>query len=314
MTVTKIMKNNLSAKGLSLSQAQSISNLCYQRAIEINNTLNGVNNAEKVFVHNGKDYILEAGKPLPSNTARLVMERARLHATQAFLMSNIKAKDALLNDLKSKRFESLLPEPKRPEFLSPELEAQVSETWGWNQLSNAETNEYLEKEAYAAHIGQFIHKDSPLSVLRAQLPKMKSIDFVELKAGEKTPVTVNVHHTSDELMTMHESLAGMHRENESRVNYFKAKVKNLVTEENARIARDNGVKSAEVDRANKDILNGYQAAMALHNAEVNAENNSFEQARLKDIQSAAVLRIDVDLRFQSVVDEFLKGLSDADAI
>ena len=40
-------KLSLSQKGLSLCQAQSISNLCFQRAKEIENLLLKVNNAEK---------------------------------------------------------------------------------------------------------------------------------------------------------------------------------------------------------------------------------------------------------------------------
>ena len=41
-------KNSLTSnKGLSLSQAQSISNLCNQRAREIESKLNGVNNYSK---------------------------------------------------------------------------------------------------------------------------------------------------------------------------------------------------------------------------------------------------------------------------
>ena len=40
-------KHSLSTKGLSLSQAQSISNLCNQRATDISGELNGINNVEK---------------------------------------------------------------------------------------------------------------------------------------------------------------------------------------------------------------------------------------------------------------------------
>ena len=42
-------KHSLSSKGLSLSQAQSISNLCNQRSREITSKLNIVNNFSKVL-------------------------------------------------------------------------------------------------------------------------------------------------------------------------------------------------------------------------------------------------------------------------
>ena len=41
------MKNSLSSKGLSMSQAQSISNLCNQRSKEITNKLGDINNISK---------------------------------------------------------------------------------------------------------------------------------------------------------------------------------------------------------------------------------------------------------------------------
>ena len=43
------MKNSLASKGLSMSQAQSISNLCNQRASDISALLNNINNVEKKF-------------------------------------------------------------------------------------------------------------------------------------------------------------------------------------------------------------------------------------------------------------------------
>ena len=92
-------KNSLASTGLSLSQAQSISNLCNQRALEIAAKLSGVNNYKKcieVPTSNGgsKNHTLVVGKPLPKDVVDLLTEKARLHGCQAFLMENIKAKDS----------------------------------------------------------------------------------------------------------------------------------------------------------------------------------------------------------------------------
>jgi len=43
------MKNSLSSKGLSMSQAQSISNLCNQRSKDITASLADINNVEKTL-------------------------------------------------------------------------------------------------------------------------------------------------------------------------------------------------------------------------------------------------------------------------
>lgn len=302
------MKHNLTTTGLSLSQASSISNLCYQRAHEITNALSGINNATRTFKLNGETFTQIVGKPVPTNVVALLQEKAKLHAAQAFLMTNIKAKDALLDSIKRKAFETKLEAPEKPELLPYKAIPSVSEAWGWDQLSQAEAAEFLEREAYAAHIGQFIHKDGTLDKLRAELPKVQSLDWIDVKVGEKTPVTVKAHHTSEELLKHHEELAALHREHEQRVNYFKAKVKNLVTEENARIAKENAVQQAELNKKNEDIRLKYTNEYLTYSETVKVESNEFEAQRQKDIQEAAALRISVDPRFQETIDIFLKKL------
>ena len=156
------MRNSLNTTGLSLSQAQSISNLCFQRTQDISSNLSVINNAEKTLKIGNETYIETVGNKIPANVVELLLEKALLHATQAFLMENIKAKDSLLKELKAKYFISPLTEPEWPKIESITLIPLVDEKWGWDQLSLSEYNEYLEAEAYAAHIGQFIHKDCKL--------------------------------------------------------------------------------------------------------------------------------------------------------
>ena len=48
---------------------------------------------------------------------------------------------------------------------------------------------------------------------------------MEIEVGKKTPMKVEVHHTSAQLLAIHEELANSHREYEQKVNYFKSKVK-----------------------------------------------------------------------------------------
>jgi len=302
------MKHNLNTTGLSLSQAASISNLCNQRAIEITNNLGGINNTAKFFNQGGEKYILQVGKAVPTNVVELLVEKGKLHATQAFLMSNIKAKDALINDIRKERFITTLVAPEQPAYLSFENQDMVGEEWGWNQLSQGEFAEYLEQESFASHIGQFIHKNGTLDVLRKELPNVKALDFIELETGKKTPVKVEVHHTSDELLAYHEKLATLHRSYEQRVNYFKAKVKNLVTEENARISKENAVKGAEINLANQKLRQAYSDLMNTHQEAVKVEYENFEASRQARIQQASQLRISIDPRFQETIDLFLKTL------
>lgn len=302
------MKNSLSSKGLSMSQAQSISNLCNQRAKEITNKLADVNNVSKTLVINSETYTETQGNPMPANVVELLTEKARLSATQAFLMENIKAKDELIKEIQYDQFEYDVDAPERPKTFRKDLPLSIDENWGWDQLTTAEYNEYLEAEAYASHIGQFIHKGGKLDKLRAELPTIKTLEFMEIEVGKKTPMKVSIHHTSEQLLEIHEQLAALHREYEQKVNYFKAKVKNSVTTENARIAKERADIQAEVNEINSKQDVEYKNAYDKWAAECRKASEEFEENRQKRIQEVANMKIDVAERFQPVIDMFLKQL------
>ena len=303
-------KHSLSSTGLSLSQAQSISNLCYQRAQDIADITASLNNATKKLKIDGIVYTETVGIAIPDNIVELLLEKSLLHSTQAFLMENIKAKASLLEEKKREVFVNQVSAPSYPILLDCKYLDNVSEEWGWQQLSTSEYNEYLEAEAYAAHIGQFIHKNCPLDVLRKELSTMKTLQWMDIKHGEKSPLEIIIHHTPQQLLKVHEELAALHRKYEQRVNYFKAKVKNLVTEENARVARCNSDEQSRVNSENAILLNEYQTAYALYQQEDHKLAQDYEAKRQDAIKSIAALRIAVDPRFQPVIDMFLKQLED----
>ena len=307
-------KNNLVPnKGLSLSQAQSISNLCNQRASEIANQLSAVNNYSKTVKVEGKEHITVKGIKLPDNVIALLQEKAKLHACQAFLMENMKAKENLLNAAKkivytiSDGLKIILPE--KPKFISPVILPQVNEEFGWEQLTAAEYNEYLEVEAYSSHLGEFFHKGSILAGLRNEINNIPSVEWMVIKGdGTKTPVEINVHHTSEQLLKIHEELAALHRVYEQKVNFYKAKVKNLTTEENARIARLNADAQSEAEKTNNDLQLTYESAMKKVNEAINTAKAEFEKERQAKIKEIASMRIEIDSRFQETIDNFLNQL------
>lgn len=289
-----------------MSQAQSISNLCNQRALEIQRELDSYNVCSKSIRVNGEDYLLEDAYPMPSAILELLKEKGRLHATQAFLMEAIKEKDYVINKLIHTSFDSShILKPQFPEIPEPIELYDVSEAWGWAQLSASEHSEYLEAEAMASHLGQFIHNRGKLDKMRREVADLPSIEWMSVKEGEKTPIRINKHHTSQELLATHEQIAAAHRVYEQRVNYYKAKVKNLVSDENARIQKVNSDLWAQYDaEVNKQADLKSQVFEAYRN-QVQKENADFNAAREKDIKAAAALRISVDPRFQPVIDMFI---------
>ena len=302
------MKNSLSAKGLSMSQAQSISNLCNQRSKEISTKLDNINNVSKELVIGTETYIETQGNPIPFDVVQLLQAKARLSATQAFLMENIKAKDELITKIKYEVYNYDVEPPVRPKTISETIPTEVDEDFGWDTLSTAEYNEYLEAEAYASHIGQFIHKGGKLDKLRAELPTIKTLEFMEIEVGKKTPMKVSIHHTAEQLLSVHEQLAALHRGFEQRVNYFKSKVKNATTSENARIQKERGIIQARVNNENAEAANNYKLAYDKWSGEERQAQHEFEEKRQARIQEAVNLKIEVAERFQDVVDEFLNQL------
>jgi hypothetical protein len=301
--------NSLGTTGLSLTQAQSVSNLCFQRASDINVLLNGINNAVKIVTIEKIQYPDTVANPVPSNIVALLTEKSKLHACQAFLMDNIKAKDDMLKELRNSSYEADFDTAPRQGELKKHVNIpNVAEDWGWGKLTASEYNKYLEAEAYASHIGQFIHKGGQLDWLRLDLPKIKTLEFMEIEAGKKTPVKVVKHHTQDQLLAVHNELASIHRKHEQEVNYYKAKVKNLVTEENARIARENGDSVAEVSNYNQGVIADYNLLRTKWDNDRLIDSKKFEEDRQNSIKKTAAFRIVVDERFKEVIDTFLEML------
>ena len=297
---------NLSTKGLSMSQAQSISNLCNQRAHEMQRELDSYNVCSKSIKVNGETYLLEDPYPMPGQVIELLKEKAKLHATQAFLMEAIKDKNSLLYSIKAKQFDdSHLEQPVRPEVTDFDIEYGVEEQWGWSQLTAAEYNEYIMAEAYASHLGQFIHKGGQLSQLRKNLTNLPAIEWMNVRDGEKTPVKIQKHHTAQQLLAVHEQIANVHRVHEQRVNYYKAKVKNLVSDENARIQKESADKAEAHRQYEQRISEEFSASMNAFRSQLMAEKSTFNAAREQELKDAAALRISVDPRFQDVIDMFI---------
>jgi len=242
------MKHSLSKTGLSLSQAQSISNLCNQTARDIQNQIDSINNVSKSLTIGDKTYTETVG-----------------------------------NSIKSEYPDFNLDEPKRGELKTSIHIPSVGEEFGLSQLTVSEYNEMLEVEAYASHIGQFIHKNGVLDKLRTELPKIKTLEWIEIEDKKKTPMNVVVHHTPEQLLNIHNELAAKHRQYEQKVNYYKAKIKDLTTMENARIARLNTESIAESNAHNSIVNNEYYKTYEEFERKIELLTQEFEAKRQDSI-------------------------------
>jgi hypothetical protein len=225
-------------------------------------------------------------------------------------MENIQAKSNLIEELKNRKFVYNVPKPEEPNleyFFSKE---SVDEDWGWEQLTVDEHNEYLESEAYASHYGQFIHKGGKLDKLRNELPKLKTLEWIEIEKDKKTPLDVSIHHNIDQLGDLHKEFSSIHRDHEQRVNYFKAKVKNLVTIENARIANENANTQGKVNDVNNKLTRNYVNLINEWQDNYRKSNMEFNAEIQNEIGRVSSLRILVDPRFKPVIDQYLSFLKE----
>lgn len=293
------MKNlHLSSTGLSMSQAQSISNICNQKCLEIEKLLNSINNYSTQFSYADGIYTEQEGIKLEaSEIITLLKKKAMYHGLQAFLMENIKEKEERLNFLTSQYNHEIQLLQSFNGDLKLTLN-DVDENWAWEQLSPIEWAEYWKSEAYAAHIGKFIHKNGKLNSLRNEIVTLPSVKFISLEEGKKIPMNINKHYTSDELLALYEELANLHSVHESRVNYYKAKVKNLVT-----------LKNLEINSENKKIREENEEIFAKWRAETNFKVTKLIEVYNKQKQELVQMRIKVDTIYQPIINEIKEGIS-----
>ena len=296
---------HLGKNGLSMSQAQSISNLCNQRAVEIDNTIRNFNVVSKTVKIDKEIYVLQEANPI-SDAVTLLEIKGDFHGTQAFLMEAIKSKEDLLDSIRNEHLDlSAFTMPERTEIDMPNYAYEVTEDFGWSKLSVKESAEYYHVESAAAHYGQFIHKQGKLTALRNVLAKNAPLEWEVVEEGKKTPVKVVKHHSSSALADLHEVIAKLHREKEQRVNYFKAKVKNLISAENVLIHKSNSALKQAFDTLCIEDNAKYESALKEYHNEVSIARSEFEADREQRLNDASKLRIVVDSRFQDTVDTLM---------
>ena len=299
-------KHSLAATGLSLSSAQSISNQCNQRALDIDRILNSINVCKKIVkLSNGEEYPLQQANPVPGDIIRLLEEKGELFGCVAFLRENMDIKEQMLKTARNLRpNSSMVIMPVHPDYHGASLLPQVKEEWGWEQLSAMEMNEFYHVESQAAHIGKFIHKGSILEKLRVETSKLVGLEWMEVTVGTKSPVIVTPSNTAEELSNTYTELAGMHRKYEARTNYYKAKVQNLVTSENARIAKVNADENNRVNELNKVLETEYNTQIREYRKVCQEIAGKFEVERQQTIKEISSMRIQVPTIFQPIVDKY----------
>ena len=144
-----------------------------------------------------------------------------------------------------------------------------------------------------------------LDKLRKTTVSNGTLEWLQVKDSERTPVLVTPTHKSEDLLSLYDDLVSEHREYEKKVNYYKAKINNLVSNENSRIAKDNSEKQRVVDAKNVTLRREYNTKYAEFDDRRNQANTLFEKQRYDDKLAVSELKISVPARFKTLVDDIL---------
>lgn len=311
---------------MSMSDAQSVSNLANQLALEIEDRYKNLNNSSSKFLleslgYTPKELVKQRAVALPSDEKVLedLRKKGMLHALQGFLVEHIKLKEdsietitkaktnyraLTVNELREKGYE--IPTlPKRPEYKDGGIRSITEEEYIAN-LNPDEYLKYLIDTSAAAHIGQFIHDRGVLHKLRKSISTEEELSEYVMKDKRVAILTHHFHHTPQQLTNLHAKLANEHRDLTRKVNRIKSIAKSAVTERNAEVQRDtHAALLAHQEEMRKFRIIEDEYADALHKA--NEEIRLAKYAELDtDLQRWLKAKIRIPNVFADIVKE-LKG-------
>lgn len=295
-------KHFLSKTGLSITQAQSISNLCNQYCVEIDNVLQNINIISKEFTFNQENFIEQKANEIPANLVELLNKKGEYVSLQAFLMENIKLKDYLLEQADNKYFHFNEDAPVQPRFVEPKASPRITEV----ELSEEDRIDYLIQESFASQIGKFIHKGEKLDMLRKEASNTPLVEWKKIDSNITIPVKNTIHTTPEELFKIHLQLVEIHRVHAQKLNYYKAKIKNQLSDLNEEIVRKNAEEYDKASSKYQKELQEYNEELRKYEERYHKALFAFQEEKEKEMKRIASLRIRIPEIFKPLVDTLLK--------
>ena len=295
-------KHFLSKTGLSITQAQSISNLCNQHCVEIDNLLQNINIISKEFTFNQELFKEQEASKIPTNLVELLTKKGEYASLQAFLMENIKLKDSLLLQTENTYFQFKEESPMQPKFINPKGLPRVTEI----ELSAEDRIDYLIQESYASQIGKFIHKGEKLDTLRKEASNTPLVEWKKIDSNITIPIKNTIHTTPEELFQIHLELVEIHRTHAQKLNYYKAKMKNQLSDLNEAIAKKNSADYEKASSKYEKELQEYNEELRKYGERHHKALYTFQEEKEKEMKRIAALRISIPEIFKPLVDTLLK--------
>lgn len=264
----------LDTKGLTTAEANYTANIIKELCERISNEIKQLTLFKGTLNFQGKQ--TEYNKVYKvENLEEKCLEEGNLYALSAWLREAIKAKEALLKQVENDNFDiSLLNEVNYGKAISLLTEDEVKYSLPINELA-----EYLAYEAKAAHIGKKVH---PNGIFEQWFNMIKNTPKVQINEINKDYI-VEFDQVVDEkdLYQVYFTLQKEYREAEQKVNYYKAKVKNLLNEKNQEINQKN--------RALQDKLSQDLEIQNSKNLALQAEINNLRGQKLKEVSELKII-------------------------
>ena len=219
-------------------------------------------------------------------------------------MENIKLKEFLLDQAGGKCFYFEKKRPETPKFIEPKRIPlkRLADI----ELSKEDRIDYLIQESFASQIGKFIHKGEKLDLLRKEASKTPLVEWKQIDSNITIPVRNTIHATSEELFQIHTELEDIHRTHEQKLNYYKAKMKNQLSDLNIEINRKNSANYEEAASKYKIEVKKYEEELQKYEEEYNKALFTFQEEQEEEIKRIAALRITIPEIFKPLVDTLLK--------
>ena len=264
----------LDTKGLTTAEANYTANIIKELCERISNEIKQLTLFKGTLNFQGKQ--TEYNKVYKvENLEEKCLEEGNLYALSAWLREAIKSKEALLRQVENDNFDiSLLNEVNYGKATSLLTEDEVKYSLLINELA-----EYLAYEAKAAHIGKKVH---PNGIFEQWFNMIKNTPKVQINEINKDYI-VEFDQVVDEkdLYQVYFTLQKEYREAEQKVNYYKAKVKNLLNEKNQEINQKN--------RALQDKLSQDLEIQNSKNLALQAEINNLRGQKLKEVSELKII-------------------------
>ncbi len=264
----------LDTKGLTTAEANYTANIIKELCERISNEIKQLTLFKGTLNFQGKQ--TEYNKVYKvENLEEKCLEEGNLYALSAWLREAIKSKEALLKQVENDNFDiSLLNEVNYGKATSLLTEDEVKYSLPINELA-----EYLAYEAKAAHIGKKVH---PNGIFEQWFNMIKNTPKIQINEINKDYI-VEFDQVVDEkdLYQTYFTLQKEYREAEQKVNYYKAKVKNLLNERNQEINQKN--------RALQDKLSQDLEIQNSKNLALQAEINNLRGQKLKEVSELKII-------------------------